>query len=64
MKKHCLHGVIIGVVFGAAGGMFVGGCVAGVLVVNGQGDEAFHAIMSCTTKGITGGFLAGITSAL
>lgn len=59
-----LAGAIIGGVFGTAAGMVVGAGVASILVVNGQGDEAFHAIMKCTTKGLTGGTIVGACSPL
>ncbi len=59
-----LAGAIIGGVFGTAAGMVIGAGVATVLVANGQGDEAFHAIMKCTSKGLTGGTLAGAFSPL
>lgn len=57
-------GAVIGGVFGTAGGMVVGSLAASVLVVNGQGDEAGHVMLKCTTKGLTGGVVAGAISPL
>ena len=59
-----LTGAFIGGIFGTAAGMVVGVGVASVLVVNGQSDEAFHAIQKCTTKGALTGIVTGMKSPL